>query len=200
MRKLIPFLAVVLLLAALPCGATTFTYTDLNSWAGSNPYASASGTTLPGMTINAQNPSAGFGPSPNSSCFNPCAFTPGQTVWYDEMVPATYTTTITFNQGQNGFGGLWDLYGPSGPGTSIDVYANGVYVGNIANSLHGTFWGFTSTTPFTSVLLQATPNVCCVEKYEVATFYASRVPEPTTLAMLGSAGLLFPLIRRRYGK
>ncbi|HET7840734.1 MAG TPA: hypothetical protein VFM21_03975, partial [Terriglobia bacterium] len=177
MRKLIPFLAVVLLLAALPCGATTFTYTDLATWAASSPYSSASGTTLPGMTITAQNPTAGFGVSPNSSCSNPCAFA-GSTVWYDEMIPNTYTTTVTFNQAQYGFGGLWDLYGPSGPGTSLNVYADGVFVGNIANTLHGTFWGFQSTTAFTNVLLTAGPS-CCVEKYEVGTFYASNVPEPT---------------------
>ena len=64
-------------------------------------------------------------------------------------------TVWSFDPQITAFGGEWTLGGPGGSGNSLLVYLadSSSYVGTIANSYNGGFWGFTSDSPFNSVKL-----------------------------------------------
>lgn len=120
----------------------------------------------------------------------------------DPANPPT-SQTFTFDFAMNALGGLWDLAGPGGPGTSLTLGLVGggtqLYENFFANSLAGTFQGFISTTYFNSITLTAGTG-CCRETYELddLQFSATAVPEPETYAMLlAGLGLLGFLARRR---
>jgi hypothetical protein len=78
------------------------------------------------------------------------------THWSD-VIDAPGLTTWSFVSPIFGFGGDWDLAGPAGPGTGIQVTLNlfggGTEVFEIPNSTAGTFWGAISTLPFVSAVL-----------------------------------------------
>ena len=118
-------------------------------------------------------------------------------VWYDRVgkSPGTVlTTTFSFSPTIFAFGGNWDMT-PYGPGTGIAVYADGNFVGEIANTDNGQFWGFTSTTDFTNVALKAGSGTSSPYYQETFTLdnmvynSSATVPEPTLLLLFG-AGLL----------
>jgi len=73
--------------------------------------------------------------------------------WYDVVDSSPlYQTTISFTSTIYGFGGNWDLAGPTGPGHGILVSLDGTAVNpplTIDNSYAGGFWGVVSSTPFT---------------------------------------------------
>lgn len=64
-------------------------------------------------------------------------------------------TTWSFVPQVTAYGGNWVLGGPGGSGNVLLVYIEdfSLYVGAIANSYSGGFWGFICDTPFTSVRL-----------------------------------------------
>jgi len=108
-----------------------------------------------------------------------------------------WQTDFTHSGGFYGFGGFWDLYNPGGPGTSIDVYADGNYVGNIASSYAGQFWGFDlGGTKFNTVTFAEGPNSANYETYvSVDIMYA--VPEPGTMLLLGVGLIGFAAVGRK---
>jgi parallel beta-helix repeat protein len=63
-------------------------------------------------------------------------------------------TTWQFTPPIYAYGGNWNLAGPGGPGSAIEVYVNQTLVGIIPNTYSGQFWGFVSTELFSNVLLQ----------------------------------------------
>lgn len=159
-------------------------------FAAADTFSLSGGAWPSGVTVAAQSPSAGF----TTGC---CAFA-GQTVWHDVVVPNGYTTTLTFATAINSFGGVWDLFGPGGPGTGINVYFDGVFAGLISDTTFGSFVGFSSLTPFTTVLLVADGQSGVQETYELASF---TVPEPSTMVLLGSSAFLalFRRLRKNQG-
>lgn len=198
----------MLLLLAGTCLASTMTFTTLTNWsAATGPYQSFSTSTgawPAGVTVNAENPNAGF-QTPGSllvnglpaGCFG-CAFT--GTVWEDRLTPDPnpYSTTFNFATAQTAFGATWDLYGPGGAGDGINVFLNGTLVGLIDHNTNGSFWGFTSTTPFTSITLVADGQLGSAETYDIGNVYTKSVPEPSSLLLLGSGFLgLSGYLRRR---
>jgi hypothetical protein len=71
-------------------------------------------------------------------------------------------TIWTFTPQIYAYGGTWTLGGPGGGGNSLLIYITDIsypedsdfeYVKSISNGYNQEFWGFTSTTPFTSVKL-----------------------------------------------
>ena len=148
--------------------------------------SSAGITTWPaGVTVVADSASAGFIPA---GC---CAFT-GQPVWHDRLTPGAGgdSTTFTFASPITTFGGTWDLAGPGGPGTGINVYFDGVLAGLIDQNTAGAFVSFSSLTPFTVVLLTADGQLGVAETYEMASLSYTGVPEPATIMLVGLGALV----------
>lgn len=179
MKKL---LIAVIILLAIPSWGSTLVYTNLGAWQAAvgtfNTYDFNSGIPA-GFTFTS---SAGAG-SVTTGC---CAFA-GQQVWHDIVNPGFPAgTTIDTPGALYAFGGLWDLAGPGGAGTGIDVWVNGSLVGLIDHLTAGTFWGFTSTAPFTQIVLVSDGQAGSQETYELNGMYTSNVPEPATLVLFGS--------------
>ncbi len=119
-------------------------------------------------------------PGLNKESTHPGHFDVDKGVWWDIIDNETSSiTTWTFAAPIYAFGGTWNLYRPGGPGSSIDVLIQGVWVhvGNLSNclgsgtggtgiscgnsnagSIGGEFWGFVSDLPFTAVRLQEPAN------------------------------------------
>jgi hypothetical protein len=118
-------------------------------------------------------------------------------VWADSLVtnpPAT--TTWNFDATKLGFGALWDLAGPGGVGASIRVFLDDELVGEeILATTNWGFWGVVSTRPFNSVHLTTGSTPGWRESYEMDNLMYG-VPEPVSLALLATGGLLV-LGRRR---
>jgi hypothetical protein len=90
-----------------------------------------------------------------------------------------------------GFGGWFDLAGPGGSGSSIDVYIDdtNTYVMTIPNTAAGEFYGFFSTDPFTSVRFEEGNSSGIQETYFTVDLAMCPVPLPPALLLMGS-GLL----------
>lgn len=95
---------------------------------------------------------------------------------------------FTFAPGMMGFGGWFDLAGPGGAGTEIDVYINdnSQFVFTIPNTAAGQFYGFATDAPFTQVLLQDHQGPGVQETYEIVDLAVAPVPVPAPLLLLGS--------------
>ena len=105
-------------------------------------------------------------------------------------------TTWLFTFPITAYGGNWTLGGPGGGGNSLRVYVNDLshYVGYISNDYFGEFWGFTSDTPFTSVILKGGTGEH-QQIYKLDNMVYSQVPVPGTVWLLGG-GLLIGLLAR----
>ena len=130
-------------------------------------------------------------------------------VWWDRLVcpdDGLTTTTWHFTTPLEGFGGNWNTGDPGGPGSGIAVDIDGswVSVGEIPATYTGQFWGFTSTTPFSSVRLS--PGSACngmwCETYELDNMVYSfddttppviTCPPDVTVEQATAAGTVVPL-------
>jgi len=105
---------------------------------------------------------------------------------------------FSYTGGMFGFGGWFDLAGPNGPGSSIDIYADGNFVMNIPNSAAGEFYGFFSDTAFSVVKLVEGPGTF-VERYAIVDLALCPVPLPPSALLLGSCllGLMGLRLRKK---
>jgi hypothetical protein len=94
-------------------------------------------------------------------------------VWWDQLVRPDYgktTTNWTFSVPIKAFGGTWDLAGPGGPGSNIQVltvFGTWIEVGVINRTSSNAFWGFVSDVPIVQVHLQAYNDEGWCETYEL---------------------------------
>ncbi len=96
-------------------------------------------------------------------------------------------TEIVFSSAITAFGANWDLAGPGGAGLGIAIDAGGTPIGvDIPNSYAGTFFGFTSDTAFTKIILTGGSNVASAETFDMDdAVYSTSTPEPVSMALLG---------------
>jgi len=188
-------LLIALLVPALTARADT-TYTSQSAFeaaAGSVQVETFNSATLnPGLTITGTEvkwPYAGD-----------YAFV-GDEVEWGRVVPATYgeeTITYTFATAITAFGGLWDLYGPGGPGTGICVSGSSSSCdGIITDNYSGQFWGIIFSTPVTTVILSADGESGIAETHELENLEYSSVPEPGTIILLGTGLLGLARMKKR---
>jgi hypothetical protein len=101
-------------------------------------------------------------------------------------------TTFSYKPGQLlGAGATWDT-SPNGDGSGIDIFLNGgsESVGHIGG-IHGSFFGWTSSTPFNSFVLEKFFQAQGGEVFNIDNLKFAPVPEPcsATILALGMIGL-----------
>jgi hypothetical protein len=125
---------------------------------------------------------------------------------YQNTVRASVPRYQIFNYdpGMNAFGAWFDLAGPGGPGSEIDVYIddNNQFVMTIPRTASGQFYGFIADGTFTKVRLEDHQNPLGVqEQYALVDLAVCPIPIPPSAILLGS-GLLALVglgFRRRQG-
>ncbi len=137
----------------------------------------------PGLTIT-----SGWG----GGTYNGVTYSGGSIVdgaWFDQ-VGSSSSTTFAHTAGFRAFGGFFNLAEPGGPGsniavTAIDFNNNSTYIGEIANTYVGGFWGFAldDKSKFEKVVFSKGTGTGVETYFSVDLRYA--VPEPTTMVLFG---------------
>jgi hypothetical protein len=114
--------------------------------------------------------------------------------------------TITLPSGATAFGGYFGQAGSSSFSTLTLIVAGDTTVTQTFNGPGATFFGFTSSTPFTSITLYNDTKSPAVNQFEFGTVAiggdggASDTPEPSSMALMGGALIVLPLWARRHRK
>ncbi len=120
---------------------------------------------------------------------------------YDRIDSTAGDTDFSFTTAIYAFGGNFDLSGPGGEGSSIEVEAadGSTYdLGTISSGYSGGWWGFVSDVAITSVVF--TESGGGVETYTLdnLTWTTTKaVPEPGTIALFGLGAIGLVVVRRR---
>jgi hypothetical protein len=183
----------VALAAAGASNAAVTTYTDQAAWnaaAGAVTVEDFTDTTLvPGLTLSTTNGSIDVG-----GFFHDGAFT---------YTSSASDTTFSFGTSVNALSGFWDLL-PNGIGSGISLTTSAGDVVVLTNDYFAnTFYGFTTTSAFTSFTINALAVDPRLETYNLDNLAfnnaAAVVPEPETYAMMlaGLAAVGFMARRRK---
>ncbi|KQT31992.1 hypothetical protein ASG29_09010 [Sphingomonas sp. Leaf412] len=189
--------AAVAMIAAMPATATTTVYTDQAAFdvaAGTTAVEDFGDTMLvSGLTYSSTVGTIGSG------------------VFNDRLVIGAQTTTFNFADGTTSFGANFDLT-PGGQGLGIKFLlslASGgteMVSAEVPQAFSGQFFGFTSSSAFTSVTLQGGTQSGVAETYNLDNLRfgvsaAGGVPEPATWAlMILGFGAVGGAMRRRSGQ
>ena len=105
----------------------------------------------------------------------------------DDNGGVVWETTITFDETIYGFGGYWDLNGPTGPGEEIGLIINGSQEAYIPRTAAGVFYGVAGIGGFDTVVIRGLNNYTgYVETFTLDdAVYAVPVPGAVLLGMLG---------------
>jgi len=149
---------IALLMAVILSGiteATTTVYTSRSQWEQAVGYYDeetfTDATLNPNISVDAGNPPHGYVDVAGQEGY-------GEGVWWDRVSPGQSGdfSIWFFSSPVTGFGGDWNLAGPGGEGTGIQLYLDGVPVSNqIPNTMADGFWGIVSTIPFDAILIEA---------------------------------------------
>jgi hypothetical protein len=123
--------------------------------------------------------------------------------FYENIVDASVPRYQTFNysSGMRGWGAWFDLAGPGGPGSGIDVYLadNDQFIMTIPGAAAGEFYGFITAGTFTGVKFMNHPGTDGVqETYDLDGLAVCPAPIPPSAILLGTA--LLGLVGLRFRK
>lgn len=186
------------LMAPLGNAAIT-TYTTEDSWltavGGTSFLEDFNDATLHPSIISITGGSENTFPFAGTSAFVGQQVFRGQTTEFDAI-------TFSFSTALFGLGGFWDLAGPGGPGANLTLNLIGggveVFTDYFANSLAGTFQGFTTTSAFSSMVLSNGTVSGAIETFELENMRVAAIPEPEIYAMLAAGlGMMGFIARRR---
>jgi hypothetical protein len=175
-------LAAFLFLSSVACGLTVTVYTDKALW----ETALAGQFQTEDFADSLLNTGVSF-TSSESGHINPA-----EECYQDVLASQSQnepTTVWSFAPDIFAYGGNWTLGGPGGSGNSLLVYIADLsfYVGYIPNSYNGSFWGFISDIPFTSVQLKGGPG-SNQQNYKLDNMVYAPIPEPMTMSLLAIGG------------
>lgn len=205
-KRLLPLL---LAIGGLPAGATT-TYTSFATMTAANPALNFTNVDFSGLST--YSPAASFSASgvDFTALSGTLSGNANLSGWASGMILKTTanggTILITLPSTATAFGGYFGFVGTgtwsvvlSGAGdTSFSQTAS-------VTQLTPTYWGVVSATPFTSisVTLDGSTKLTAVNGFSFGTPTGggggggAETPEPSTLALMGSALLALPLMARR---
>jgi hypothetical protein len=195
-------LPVLLAMAALPAGATTV-FTSYASMTAANPTLSFNTIDLTPLLSLADNA---------TYTLDGVTFTAGSGTLADASSPwgsgivlrtnsSPGTITIQLAPSVTAFGAMFGMIGSSF--TTVNLSGSGIDENAFLNTANPVFWGAVSSTSFTTITFDASNKAVALNNFVYSTSPldggggGGEVPEPSTLALIGSGLIALPLLSRR---